>query len=467
MRTRRVVLVLAVLAGVFLCAAATRPTAAAFTASSGATTTYTVDKLANYFAVAAGTSTQPSGGAPISAGDVDTQTLTFGTVPSAQAFPSVFTVRNTTGAPQQAVLTLTGDPELASAVFTSTGTGTDTIPAGATRTVQMMTANTVAGRGTATVRLRQGGYTWLYRDYAATIDLAPEAPGSLVATARAAGRISLAWGGSSTVTGLAGYNVYRKTGAGAYTKLNATPLVATTYDDDATVDGTTYTYTVRALTTNGVTLESVDSATATATADATPPAQPGSVSLANGGGAGNAYVNSGNAGSISVAVGLPASSIASDTLTVTVSNGASSVTTTAAASAGAGTVTLTGITASSLADGTLTIGVTSTDLAGNVSTVRSTTVTKDTAVAAPSASYVDQKNQNDQITGSTEAGATVTANQTAPSAAGPYTTTATAGGAYTLTVARNKNVTVTYSVVATDVAGNTSAATVLTFATNQ
>jgi len=464
--TGRTLLALAALAGVFLCGAATRPTAAAFTASGSATGSYTIDELANYFAVASGGAVQPGTSTPISAGDVDTQTLTFGTVPSAQTFPSVFTVTNTTSQPQDAVLTLTGAAQLASAVFTSTGTATETIPGNATSTVQITTSNTVAGRGTATLRLRLGTYTWLYRDYAATIDLAPEAPGSLVATARAGGLVRLTWGASSTVTGLAGYEVYRKTGAGAYTKLNASPLAATTYDDTTGVDGTTYTYVVRALTTSGVTLESVDSLAATATADATAPAQPTSASLANGGGAGNAYVNAANSGSVSVSVALPAGSLASDTVTVAVSNGASSVTATTAAPAGAGTVTLTGLNLASLADGTLTISATSTDAPGNVSTVRTTTVTKDTGIAAPSATYADLKNVNDQITGTTEDGATVTATQTAPTASGPYTTTA-AGGAYTVPVGRHKNLMVTYTVVATDLAGNTSPATTVTFATSQ
>ena len=55
-----------------------------------------------------------------------------------------------------------------------------------------------------------------------------------------------------------------------------------------------------------------------------------------------------------------------------------------------------------------------------------------------------------------------------PSAAGPYTATASSGGAYTVTVARVDGqtwnpITVTYLVTATDRAGNTSAATTLTY----
>jgi hypothetical protein len=61
----------------------------------------------------------------------------------------------------------------------------------------------------------------------------------------------------------------------------------------------------------------------------------------------------------------------------------------------------------------------------------------------------------------------VTANRTAPSAAGPYTATA-AAGAYTVNVANTAGtggakISVTYLITATDAAGNTSAATTLTF----
>jgi hypothetical protein len=97
------------------------------------------------------------------------------------------------------------------------------------------------------------------------------------------------------------------------------------------------------------------------------------------------------------------------------------------------------------------------------------TVSKDTAApAAPSATYVDRNNAAaDQITGSAEASSTITATETAPSSA-TFATTATSGGAYTCNVAAvngtNANkITVTYTVTATDAAGNTSSGTTVTF----
>ena len=77
---------------------------------------------------------------------------------------------------------------------------------------------------------------------------------------------------------------------------------------------------------------------------------------------------------------------------------------------------------------------------------------------------VDVKNVADEITGVAEANASLVANQTAPSASGPYSATADAAGSFTITVAVLKHLTVTYVVTATDAAGNASAATTATFA---
>ena len=67
-----------------------------------------------------------------------------------------------------------------------------------------------------------------------------------------------------------GYDVYRAFGNGAYTKLNIVPITGTAYDDTSTVDGTTYRYVVRTLSTGVPPLASVDSPIATVAADASP-----------------------------------------------------------------------------------------------------------------------------------------------------------------------------------------------------
>src|SRR5204862_4325758 len=108
------------------------------------------------------------------------------------------------------------------------------------------------------------GLSWMYRTYPVAIDEAPEAPGAPTATAAPAGRINVNWAATTTTTNFAGYNIYRSGGGGAFAKLNATPLAVTTYADTATVDGTSYTYKVRAASTGAPVLESLDSVTATA-----------------------------------------------------------------------------------------------------------------------------------------------------------------------------------------------------------
>jgi hypothetical protein len=412
---------------------------------------------------------QPGTSTSVASGNVDAMSLDFGTVPSARTFTSVFRVTNVSGAARTATLTVSGVPQVASAVFASSGSGSATLAAGASTTLTVTTSQTVAGRGTGSVRLGLSGYGWLYRDYSLRLDEAPEAPGAPTATQRPAGRIDLSWTATSTTTNFAGYNVYRSSG-GAYTLLNATPQAATTYSDTSTADGTTYTYKMRAVSSGTPVLESLDSPTVSKAADASAPGQPTGISLANGGGAGGAYINAANAGSLDVSVALPAGSLTTDTVRITLTNGADSVTQTTSGSAGAGTVSVTGLGLTSLGDGTVTMTAISTDVAGNVSTARSTTFTKDTvAPGAPTATYTDNNNSTaDAISGSAEAGAAVAATRTSPTPTTSFSTTATGGGAYSLSVGAaagkpNAPIAVTYVITAQDAAGNTSAATTLNF----
>jgi len=424
-------------------------TAAAFTAQKVVgSNTLTVDKLANYFVVTPGTAVQAGTSTPVASGGVDTLALVFGTVPKAQTFTALFTIRNVAAQTQTANLTLTAVPQVALSATSVT------LAAGESTTISATTSATIAGRASGTLRLALSGIGWLYRTYPVSIAEAPEAPPSLAATARAAGRIALAWGASTTTTNLAGYDVLRVSGGGSYTKLNASPLAGTSYDDTvpSTVDGTTYTYKIQAVSTDALPLWSLDSPTATATADATPPAQPTAVSLTNGAG----WINGGTAATVNVSVSLPAGSLASDTVTVTLSSGGQTVSKTAAATGGAGSVTVSNIDASILPDGTVTIAATSTDLAGNVSTARSTTAPKDTtAPAIASVTYVDNKNPTqDQVIVSTEAGATVTVSIRGLNPSG----TADASGTFTASVGSVKTGSGTISVTAHDAAGNASSA---------
>jgi hypothetical protein len=428
-----------------LCA---RLSSAAFTASTSiASNSVTVDKLANYFSVT------PLNGS-VASGGVDNLALDFGTVASARAFNSVFRVTNVSGATQTAVLTLSNVPQISTLGFSGGGTSV-TLAAGASATVDVTTSSTVAGRGSGTLRLALQGIGWMYRDYSVKIDEAPEAPTAPAVVQKPAGRLDLSWTASTTVTNLAGYDVYRSAG-GAYTKLTSTPLTGTTYSDTSTADGTTYTYKLNAVSSGTPLLTSLDSSTVTATADATPPGAPTAVSAGN--------VNAANASNISVSVTLAANSLTTDTVTVTVSNGGNSVTTTHAGTNGAGTIGVS-LNVSGLGDGTLTISASSTDLAGNIGNATSSTVTKDTAApGAPSASYTDNNNANpDVVSGSAEPNASITVTK---SSGGTYTTTANASGAYSVSVGAtagkpNGAIALTFTITATDAAGNTSSATTL------
>jgi large repetitive protein len=454
---------LAVLAcvGLALAGALTHFSSAAFTnATAVPSNALAIDKLSNYFAVVPAGAVQPGTSTSIASGDVDTLALAFGTIPSARTIGSIFRITNVSGSSQTATLTLSGAPQISSAVFASSGSTTAMLPAGGSTTLTVTTSSTVAGHGAGSLQLGLSGLGWMYRTYGITIDEAPEVSGAPTATAAAAGRINLSWAASSTTTNLAGYNLYRSSGAG-FTKLNATPLTATTYADTATVDGTSYTYKVRAVSSGTPTLESLDSATATATADATPPGQPTAISLANGGGNGT-YINAGNAGSLSVDVSLPSGSLASDQVTLTLTSGASTVVRTASATAGAGTVTFSSLSVSSFGDGAVSISAWSTDAAGNASTTTSSAFTKDTAApAAPSGcSYTDNVNTAaDVIACSTEANASISITGT-----GTYSGSANGAGAFSINVSpvhgtNGHPVPYSYSLTATDAAGNTSGAT--------
>ena len=106
---------------------------------------------------------------------------------------------------------------------------------------------------------------------------------------------------------------------------------------------------------------------------------------------------------------------------------------------------------------------------GNVSTAGTATVTKDTvAPGVPTANYTDNNNANaDQVSGTAEADASITvAKTTAPTST--YSTTASGAGAYSVLVAAvagkpNPPTAVTYTITATDAAGNTSGAYTLNY----
>lgn len=97
------------------------------------------------------------------------------------------------------------------------------------------------------------------------------APTGLRATGSTDTSISLAW---NSVSGAAGYNVYRMG-----SKINSSPVTGTTYTDGGLLSGTSYTYTVRAVTSSGATSQDSASVTASTTGNPPPLATPANLAV--------------------------------------------------------------------------------------------------------------------------------------------------------------------------------------------
>ncbi|HYD63001.1 MAG TPA: fibronectin type III domain-containing protein [Noviherbaspirillum sp.] len=97
------------------------------------------------------------------------------------------------------------------------------------------------------------------------------APTNLHATGSTDTSISLAW---NSVSGAAGYNVYRMG-----SKVNSSPVTGTTYTDAGLLSGTSYTYTVRAVTSSGATSQDSASVTTSTTGNPPPLATPANLAV--------------------------------------------------------------------------------------------------------------------------------------------------------------------------------------------
>jgi fibronectin type 3 domain-containing protein len=61
--------------------------------------------------------------------------------------------------------------------------------------------------------------------------------------------VTLSW--SASTSSVTGYNIYRGTAPGSYTKLNPSVDASTTYTDNTVVPGTTYYYAATSVSTSG------------------------------------------------------------------------------------------------------------------------------------------------------------------------------------------------------------------------
>lgn len=315
----------------------------------------------------------------------------------------------------------------------------------------------------------------------ATPVVRPDAPTGVTATAVAAADVSVAW---SAVAGATGYNVYRRTGAGAYdyaTPLNgATPVADTSHLDTTAVDGTTYRYAVRAVITGagGTPVESfTGTESAAVVADSTATPQPTSMTVNDGAGpllatatcsaaANTRFINFAGRAAVPLTVVIPTPE-PGETIRLSASTpGSTAVTATVAAT---GTSVSATMDLSSLLDGTVTITARTADAAGNLSATRAptTATVKDIAAALSGLGYIDNsKSTADLLTGSSECGARITAVQTTgPSPGSTYPTSGTftvgSGGTFgNFAVAaifgKGNGVPYAYDVTATDLAANSS-----------
>jgi hypothetical protein len=228
------------------------------------------------------------------------------------------------------------------------------------------------------------------------------------------------------------------------------------------------------------------------------PANPTSVLLVNGGGAGSAFINSANKSSLNFDVALPPTSLASDTITLTLTDPgvAHTISATMAGSAGAGTVSFAGVNGSALNDGTITITAKATSSYGDASAgTASLARTKDTVVPANSLSLNSQSPAGSSLlsgstvyyrgTGGGAGGSFAIRNAVTDGASGPASSTTSAlggtttgwvhapstvsapsGGPYVsnaFTWSELTSSSPTEVVTGADLAGNTTAAPTLTF----
>jgi hypothetical protein len=138
------------------------------------------------------------------------------------------------------------------------------------------------------------------------------------------------------------------------------------------------------------------------------PEAPTTITLVNGGGQANTWINQANEDAVEVDVALPAMSLASDTVQLTISDGTYDVSAELPATAGAGTVHFTALDVSSLEDGplTFTAKVESAygDFSGNTLASYDKDATSPTVVVSPDRNPDHNGWYNTEVTFSTSPG---------------------------------------------------------------
>lgn len=320
------------------------------------------DSLERFLDIVPGTAVRPGTATLVASGFDLSFDIDLGRVPDARTFADAFRITNTDTVPHQ-IRVAPGGVNLGAVstiAFTNDsnpGDGIDQelIAPGATELLEITTTTAFAGAQSGYLRITQvGEERYFRRDLPLQLRQAPAAPSTLTAVSTAGpSQVALSWS-SPASTNVGGYNVYRATAIGGpYTKINASLVTGTNFTDSAVSTGTRYWYRVRAIA-DGVSpeLEGLDSNTTSGRVPPTPTAVTIPAGATNPAG----YINFSTRANVTVRVGLPAATEAGETLHVEVSDGSTTVGTTAAvAAAGVQSVDVTGINATALAEGAVTL----------------------------------------------------------------------------------------------------------------
>ncbi len=353
-------------------------TAPTFPTQTNGASNYWVDVVYSpqtSLALTAGTALQADGATPVASDSGGFLALDLGRVLSPRSFADAARVTNLGDSSATITLRNVEVPQVGGATFTSTGTPTAVLAPGATESITLTTSALVAGRGQGSLLVDDGSET--PAPLPIVLAQAPDAPTGLAATPMAAGAVALSWSPSQTSSGLGGYHVYRSASGAPAERMTSGAVEGLSYTDTATADATSYRYSVRAVSSDELALEGLESSSADATADAAPPAAPASVSLVGGG-----FVNAANASGASVSVTLPATTLAADSLVVSLAGGGTAVTRTIPAPEGGGPVVVSGFDASAIPDGPVSLDATLADAVGNVSVAATAAIAKDTVAPA-------------------------------------------------------------------------------------
>lgn len=345
---------LAALAAFVVVASGLPLTSASFT--SGATSQPNAagtDALYNHFSFVPGTAVQPGTSTPIASGSDAGLAIDLGRVPDTRTIADVVRVTNITGSSRSLDLSLIGVGGGIAGLEFSDGTTSKSLAAGAMVQLRVRTSAATAGSFSGSARLQATGDGFLRLDRPIASAQAPTpASGLAAAAADGTAHVPLSWT-ASTASGVAGYNVYRATSAGGtYSKVNASPVSGTTYDDTSAALGANYWYAIRSVA-GSVTpeLDGLDSNIVQAAVLT----QPTSVTIPAGASNNAGYVTLTTRASVTFQVVVPAGTAAGDTVALTVTSGANTLNLSQVATGGAQTLSFTGNNLTAWADAAITL----------------------------------------------------------------------------------------------------------------